>query len=210
MSDIRPTGVRMDEYEPTNTALEECPVADDTWQALSDPLPPTPNKQLCTCMMESLECAVDTSVDEEDYGDLFGTVCGFDDEVCNGIAANATTGEFGAYSMCNDLEKLSFAFNQYFRSQNNNPSACDFNGAATTQEPRAAEGDCESLLDQAGEDGTGALSSRPGGSSSSESGSSTSSSAASAVTVPAFSFGLLGMGVYVVCAALGGAAMVLM
>jgi 1,3-beta-glucanosyltransferase GAS1 len=107
---------------------------------------------------------VSASVDEEDYGDLFGTVCGLGDgNVCAGIAANASTGDFGAYGMCNDEEKLSFVFDRYYVSQNQARDACDFQGAAKLQDPQEAEGECAALLDQAGEDGTGNVDSRPQG-----------------------------------------------
>merc|ERR1712072_170387 len=89
MNQINPTGVQMDEYEPTNTALA-CPtVAEGAWEAASSPLPPVVNVDLCKCMIASLSCVVADNVDEEDYGQLFGTVCGLGNS-CDGIIADAS------------------------------------------------------------------------------------------------------------------------
>lgn len=172
---ISPSGVNSASYSPTNTAAA-CPTASD-WSAEASPLPPSPNSQLCNCMYKSLSCAVTSSTDEDNYGDLFSTVCGLGDDVCAGIAANASTGTYGAYSMCNSTEQLSFVFNQYYMSQDSASDACDFDGAAEIKDAADSTGNCKSLMDEAGDSGTGTVtSSSNDGSSGSGSGSSSSSS----------------------------------
>lgn len=206
MAKVTPSPTQMEDYEPTDTNLQECPDVGPNWKAVATPLPPTPSRQLCVCMVESLSCALRDSVEEEDYDELFSTVCGMDDEVCLGLQANATTGTYGAYSMCNPQEKLSFAFNRYYVSQNSNPSACDFDGAATTKRPVTPEGECRDLIDEAGADGTGTITSTASRPNRSE----TSEAAAGMVTVPTLDTGVLSLGLYVVCAALSGAAMIML
>ncbi|KAK3077518.1 hypothetical protein LTR53_020678, partial [Teratosphaeriaceae sp. CCFEE 6253] len=65
-------------------------------------------------MYNTLGCVVAPATSEGDFGTLFGTVCGYGDNICAGIAANASTGTYGAYGMCNATEQLAYAFNQYY------------------------------------------------------------------------------------------------
>jgi hypothetical protein len=158
-------------------------------------------------MMESLYCVVKSSTSEDDYGTLFNQVCGYGSNVCAGIAANASTGTYGAYSVCNSTAQLSFAFNQYFLSQNKASSACDFNGAAQARASPSAPSTCTPLLSQAGTAGTGSVTSSPTGGAAS---SSSHKGTAGAVTIPRFDFGILTLGLYVSLAAMVGAGMILM
>ncbi|KAK5151715.1 hypothetical protein LTR04_006558 [Oleoguttula sp. CCFEE 6159] len=210
---VTPSGVNSASYTPTNTQAQSCPPTGTDWRAPASPLPPSPNPQLCSCMYQGLSCVVKSSVSTNDYGTLFGTVCGYPGNACAGI--NATLGNFGAYSVCNATEQLAFAFNQYAAGQTNNPSACDFGGAATTKATQSPNAACRALISQAGTAGTGTVTSAPSGTgSSSGSGSGSSSTASKAaaglVTVPAFNFGMLQLGVYVVGAAMAGAGMILL
>jgi hypothetical protein len=179
---VSPSGVNSDSYSPTNSP-EACPTASD-WETKATPLPPSPNEELCDCMYQSLSCVVSSGTDTDNYGDLFGTVCGLGEDVCAGIAANATTGDYGAYSMCNSTQQLSFVFNAYYNSQNSASDACNFDGAASLKEAASASGSCQNLLKEAGTDGTGTVTSLPqatggsGSGSGGKSGSSTSKGAA--------------------------------
>ena len=159
---VSPTGVQMDSYNPTNSPAS-CPTVQTNWSAEATPLPPTPNKELCACMYSSLGCTVNARISADDYEDLFGTVCGLDDAACAGINHNGTTGEYGAYGMCNSTEQLGFAFNQYYNNNDQQASACDFDGAARTQSVADVGPACSSLMRQAGPAGTGTVSSLPSG-----------------------------------------------
>lgn len=160
-------------------------------------------------MVKSLSCVAKTDVNATGIADLFYTVCGLQQGVCDGITANGTTGTYGSYGMCNATEKLSWAFNSYFQKQNSNPSACDFSGAATTQAAASASGNCQALMSQAGSAGTGTVTSAPTGGNGGSS-TTTKKAAAGAVTVPRFDFGMLQLGAYVIGAVLTGAGMILL
>lgn len=196
---VSPSGVNSNSYTPTNSP-QSCPATSgDDWLAAATPLPPSPNESLCSCMVKTLGCVVSSSTNSEDYGKLFGQVCGYSQsvghDICAGIEANATTGNYGAYSMCSASEQLSFAFDQYYQSQNSNSQACDFDGAASTQTAQSADSTCQNLMKEAGSAGTGTVSSSgPGqtGGSDSSSGSSSSGSgnkgAAAGGPVPSVQF----------------------
>ncbi|KAF1839755.1 1,3-beta-glucanosyltransferase gel4 precursor [Decorospora gaudefroyi] len=204
-----PTGVKMSAYNPTNTAAASCPkVTAASWEAESDPLPPTANANLCSCMMETLSCTVADDTDEDDYKDMFDFICGEKEgEYCAGINKNATSGPYGVYGMCSDKQQLSFAANAYAKDVR---GGCDFKGKAETQSPVAeptASG-CAALLKDAGPEGTGTVSGPAKGDGSGSDASGTS--AAAPLSMPSFNFGVFGLGLYVVGAAASGMAMVLL
>ena len=185
IAQINPTGPNSASYSPTNTAAAACPTVNAEWGASSD-LPPTPNKQLCECMFAALTC-VPNNVDQDQYGDLFGYLCGTDG-VCDGITANATTAEYGSYGMCNPEQQLGWAMNAYYQVQVNNgngASACDFSGSASTQAASSPTGECKTLISQAGSNGQGTVTSGP--SATGGSGGSGGSGSSSGAGVPSIS-----------------------
>lgn len=141
-----PTGVNSASYTPTNTVGQACPTIDANWQAASV-LPPTPNADVCSCMVKSLTCVAAATVNTDSIGTLFGEVCGFiGGKACAGIARNTTTGTYGAYSMCNATEQLSNAFDTYYKLQGNAADACNFNSNAVLVKPVNAAASCSSII----------------------------------------------------------------
>lgn len=208
-----PTGVNSASYTPTNTAAQDCPAVGPTWAASSN-LPPTPNEQLCSCMVSNLTCVANDNISDDTISDLFGFICGQNDgknTYCDGIAANGTEGDYGAFSMCKPQEQLSYAMNNYAAAQNGNSQACSFGGNATTTSANV-NSQCTPLLNQAGAQGTGTVTSVPTGTGSIGAGpaGSSSSGAASGLTIPAFDFGILAVGIYATVAAMVGAGMILL
>ncbi|EAS36397.3 1,3-beta-glucanosyltransferase [Coccidioides immitis RS] len=202
MQKVDPDGVQMSDYKPTNTALQACPTS-RVWKSNKD-LPPTPNRELCNCIVKSLSCVANDKIDDEDLGDLFSTVCGLSEEACTGIATDPEKGVYGAYSMCSPREKLSFAFNSYYEEQSakgNGQNACDFKGSAKRQSPIEPSGTCSSLIEQAGKDGKGSVTSVPNGS---------SSSAASPMAISPLNLNFLQLVAYLLCAAMAGAGVILL
>jgi hypothetical protein len=153
-------------------------------------------------MYNGLSCTVTSSTDQDSYGKLFGTVCGYGNS-CGGILAEASNGTYGAYSSCNSTEQLSFAFNQYYLSQGSAADACDFNGAATIKKASSASGTCGSLLSAVGAAGTGTVTAASGASS-------TKKAAAGALTVPRIETAYFGIAAYALVAGFFGAGMILL
>ncbi|KAK7885506.1 1 3-beta-glucanosyltransferase gel4 [Exophiala xenobiotica] len=218
LASINPTGVNSNSYNPTNTAAAACPTVGTDWQASSN-LPPTPNQELCECMFNALTCVPD-NVSTDEIGDFFGVVCGLGQDTCAGIAANGTTGDYGAYGMCNPTQQLGWALNSYYEQQQaagNGASACDFSGSAKTQAPSSPTGTCATLISQAGSAGTGTVTSQPSGTGHSGSGSGSGgsgSSSSSSAGVPSFSapahVGMLQVACYLAIAVVSGAGMILL
>lgn len=152
---IDPTYATVSSDATTSSAsVTTCPTIDSVWQATSV-LPPTPDSTACACMEKSLTCVVSEDVDSDDYSDLFSYVCQYVD--CDGITANGTTGDYGAYSPCTPKQKLNFALNLYYEDHGSSSSACDFSGSATTQSATTASS-CSAYLSSAGVSGLGTIS----------------------------------------------------
>lgn len=180
LASVTPSLTAKSNYNPTNTA-PACP-SDSTWEAVASPLPPPVNPQLCTCMAASLQCNIE-STDEEKYGDVFNYICGADDSFCDGIAHNATTGDYGGVGGCDPKEQLAWVANQYYLGNNRQASACDFSGLATTQSATTSSG-CQSLLEALGTAGTGTVASPTGRGTAGAS--SSSKGAAGSINAPGF------------------------
>ena len=171
-------------------------------------------------MEKALTCVPSDRVTTDNVGDLFGLVCGLGKNVCAGINGNATTGSYGAYGMCDPLQQVGWALNAYYEQQvsaGNGASACAFSGSASTQAAHSPTGSCAALISQAGNGGTGTVTSAPsntGGGSGSNGGGSSSSSKGAApaaqASMPWLGWGALPMGVYVICAAVTGAGMIIL
>lgn len=167
-------------------------------------------------MMSSLSCQANTGLSGNDTATLFSTVCGLDNSACDGIAANGTTGVYGAYSMCTSYQQLSFAFDQYYKAQNKASTACSFNGNAKVT-TSSVSSSCSAILSEAGTAGTGTVTNAAtvaatgtGSSGASASASTTKKSASGAVLVPRFDTGLLQIGAYVFAAGLAGMGMIVL
>ena len=185
---VHPTGVNSASFS-ASTSAPACPTIDAGWHAASN-LPPSPNAALCNCMTNTLSCVASDSLNNKDMGDIFNYICGAGSvhgSYCAGIHANATTGEYGAYSMCDARAQLSFVMNQYWKGNGKQASACDFKGKATKTKSSSPSGTCKGLLKQAGAKGTGTVTGGPNGGGSGSGGggasASTSSGAASMVGV---------------------------
>jgi hypothetical protein len=214
-----PSSTVMSAYQPANTAAQACPAVGTNWAASSN-LPPIVNPDTCNCMVSSAACVPKTTLSSNRTQEIFDYICGADASACAGITANATTGKYGAYSMCGDYPKLVWAVNAYYTNQKKAASACSFNGDASVVSASPASS-CSAVLSAAGSSGTGTVTVLPtagGGSGSSGSGTSsgggssasTSKSAVGLVTVPRFDTGMLQIGGYIVSMVLVGATMILL
>lgn len=147
------TGVASSDYTPTATPTS-CPAVNASWEA-SPALPPTPNEAACSCMVRACGCVPAASIEKEAYGALFGFVCGGDTSLCAGIAANATAGTYGSFSMCSSREQLAYVLDAYYRSTGSSADACDFKGQAATQTATGSASRCVALAGATGSAGAG-------------------------------------------------------
>ncbi|CCF57644.1 hypothetical protein KAFR_0C06480 [Kazachstania africana CBS 2517] len=134
----------------SSSATLACPATSKYWEVATN-LPPTPDEDLCECMNAASSCVVSSDVDSDDYSDLFSYVCA--EVSCDGISANGTTGEYGAYSFCSSEQQLNFVLNLYYEAEGADSSACDWDGSATLQTATTQAG-CSAALKEIGSIGT--------------------------------------------------------
>jgi hypothetical protein len=216
MQSATPTGVAMSDYSVSTTVGRSCPTIGSDWNAASK-LPPSPNADLCECMYNSLECVPVNDISEKLVTNTFSYLGG-EDGVMDGVNSNATSGVYGAYSMCSTKQRLAWAMNQYYKKNKSKAgaSACGFNGAASTQKTTTASGSCATQMSAAGSAGTGAVSgglaaSSGAGASGSGSSSGATSSGIAVGTVPqSVHIGSWQAGAYAVAAIASGVFMIML
>ncbi|KAF6071449.1 Glucanosyltransferase family protein [Candida albicans] len=139
----------------------QCPgTAASTWKAATN-LPPTPDESYCDCISKSLECVVADDVDKEDYGDLFGQVCGYID--CSAISADGSKGEYGVASFCSDKDVCSASIN----SKASASGSCKAVSGVATGKASSSGGSSKSGSSSASTSGSSSSSTSSGSSSSS-------------------------------------------
>jgi hypothetical protein len=143
---VSPSSVNAASYTPTNSAVQSCPTVASDWQVAPTGLPPTPNADVCNCMTAALKCVAKPNLPADDLPKLFGSVCGLSASACAGFAYDTAKGSYGAYLGCNDLDKLSNAFNAYYVEQGSSDGACDFGGSATIVANPTPASSCESVI----------------------------------------------------------------
>jgi hypothetical protein len=205
-------GVDESDYKPTAKAAT-CPKQSESWKVNAQ-LPPTPDSKLCDCMKKSRSCVPADDLKAKDFNSIFGYICGENEKICTAINGNATTGVYGAYSMCDNEAKLAYILDAYYKDQKKAADACDFKGKATTQKAQN-EDSCQSALESASKindevaTATAAVgASSTDGSSSEEDDESFGLQAASIARV--FSLGDYAVGAYMAVAGAVGAGMVLL
>lgn len=203
-----PTSTSMDAYTATNTAAA-CPSVGEDWQA-ADILPPTPDSALCECMYNSLTCVASADIESDAYSDIYGYICGEDASYCAGVTTNATSGVYGAYSMCNATQMLAYVLDQYYIGQDSADSACSFSGSASLKTAATASA-CSSKLSSASSANAVAATATGGTTGTGSSSSSDSTSTSSSIAMPSvhkslFSIGDMAIGLYMLVAMGAGAA----
>lgn len=95
-----------------STSYPACPQQNSTMLA-STTLPPTPNVAACTCLENNLSCQFTPTT--SNYTAIIGSLLNYGcsllgqaGSTCNPIAANGTTGVYGAVSVC-DPSKCHFS-----------------------------------------------------------------------------------------------------
>lgn len=158
MASISPSSAQASDVTSTATETMDCPATSQSnWVAATE-LPPTPDSSVCDCIVDSAACQLSSDVDEDDYGDLFGYVCGEDSDACNAILANGTTGDYGAFAGCSPKQQLNYVLNQYYQNNDESSSACDFKGSATVLDDVSTASSCSAYFSAVGSAGTGQIS----------------------------------------------------
>lgn len=207
-----PSSTKADDYKPTNSPAS-CPELSSSWEVNGKALPPTPDRKLCECMHASVSCAPAAGLKTKDYGDVFGFICAENPDVCAGINTNTTSGVYGAYSMCNDTQKLAHVMDKYYLDQDSASDACDHDGKAEIRESPSPAESCKSKLDEAEESNAWAATATAaatGASGTAGSGDGQSLGIAGYRVKTVFSIGDVGVGLYLAVAVMISSSMVLL
>jgi 1,3-beta-glucanosyltransferase GAS1 len=208
LASATPSSTSSGSYEPTNSP-QSCPTVGDDWQAAED-LPPTPDRDLCECMYNSITCKPADGLSTDDYGTIFNYICANDADACNVIKADEATGVYGPYIMCNSTQKLGAVLNAYYEGQNSASTACDFDGSAAINAEASTASTCSAKLAAASASVSYAATATVA-STGSAAKSTSSGSPASAVRLDRMStFGEFAVGFYMLVAMGVGAGMVLL
>ena len=203
---VQPSSTASSAYTPTNSPAA-CPALNQNWQASGNNLPPTPDSTLCECMYNSLSCQPNAGLSPTKYGDIFNFICDAVPSACGGINGNTSTGVYGAFLGCDDQQKLGYVLNEYYKSQKNAASACDFKGQAQINSKPATGGSCGTALSSASAANSVAATATRASSTPSAS----DKSAAVPMSVKAlFSIGDVAVGLYVLVAMGVGATMLVL
>jgi hypothetical protein len=201
LSSVSPTTINSASYTPSSVSIA-CPASTGLDWKGSDILPPTPNQAVCDCVSDAALCVVSNSVDETDYGALFGYLCG--QVSCAGISGNGTSGQYGSYSFCDAKDQLNYVLNLYYEQNNKADSACDFSGSASINKAAVTSSSCAAVLSQAGSAGTGAISATITGKAAQDpSGSASSGSTSASATNKSGDAPSIGGGIQLAAAAFG-------
>ncbi|RKP26150.1 Glucanosyltransferase-domain-containing protein [Syncephalis pseudoplumigaleata] len=146
---VRPVGVKMKSLKESRPA-SQCPATTAGWHS-SHRLPPTPSKEACRCMVDTLTCQANAGqlgVAPEEIDQAAGaaltTLCGQID--CRDIGTEAMSGKYGKYSGCSVVERLSWAYNAAYTSGKQSGATCNYGGTAQLSAPKQKEASCQDVL----------------------------------------------------------------
>ena len=116
-------------------------------------LPPSTNISLCSCMTSLLACSVLDTMPDAEIDLVLPAV-----ELLGGssntvrIDADPQTGRYGAYSVCDRWQKLSWILNKLHTDglANRNDTACNITTFARLTTPQELDPTCSSLVSAAG------------------------------------------------------------
>jgi hypothetical protein len=165
---ITPASTDASNYLVTNTIAQSCPT--EPVFSASPTLPPAVNQGVCNCMMSSVTCIAKPGLDSGTAISVLENICGPSTQKCPGLYGDGSNGTYGAYSMCTSIERLSWALDVLYKY---NPQGCSNDENAVAQNSSISAG-CENVLSEAGELGTGTITSYPSSTSSIQTGSVTS------------------------------------
>jgi 1,3-beta-glucanosyltransferase GAS1 len=178
LAQAHPSPTTMLQYQQTNTAPSVCYAM--KWETtrtnsangaatidqgeLSTELPQQPNRRMCFCMMDTLQC-VSTTSDSQDWGLWQSLGCASSEagSLCNGVRFDTANGIHGPYAGCNASQVRSWLLHQMFILNGSDTTKCSSAGGyIQTPIPSVSrQADCKTYLRQVGPDATGRVTFTP-------------------------------------------------
>jgi 1,3-beta-glucanosyltransferase GAS1 len=166
---ITPSSTYASNYVITNSFTTSCPTL--AAFSASPTLPPVVNQNVCLCMMNSLSCIAKEGLNSTTELSALQGICGSDSGECPALHGDGQNGTYGAFSMCNVTQRLSWALN---RQHGESFTSCGSDPNAQIQNSDYfQEGQCAEVMDEAGYEGTGTVTTFPTGTISNLSGTTT-------------------------------------
>lgn len=155
---VSPSTVNAASYTPTNTKLAAIPSIASTFSAIPT-LPPRVSGLLCSCMVATLNCTTEEQTQNlTAFAGIVSESCAAAEPgSCNGILADASSGTYGAYSMCLARQQAAWALNAAYGSG----PGCVGSGYGVLKTPSPSNSSCLELLAQAGPRGVQTVTSFP-------------------------------------------------
>ncbi|PVV03721.1 hypothetical protein BB560_001793 [Smittium megazygosporum] len=119
------SNIKMNSYDP-ELKHSECPEVSDNWRVAPIDVP-IPNRALCDCMFESLECTLNpknshTDEAKKEVSSILQYQCGINE--CKDIATDTEKGNYGVFSMCSPIQRASYIMNSNYIKHGRQASMC--------------------------------------------------------------------------------------
>lgn len=149
-AESRPIGIQR-KSNSIGGATIECPAISQNWNGLLS-LPPLPDKDKCECLESMLSCVINPDGGIHEL-DLLGEVCSEID--CQAINNDGASGIYGPFSGCSIKQRISYALNEFWKQNSQDPEVCNFDSRAVLKSftgnlssslQRKQEEKCKSLI----------------------------------------------------------------
>ncbi|KAJ4303700.1 hypothetical protein N0V90_002601 [Kalmusia sp. IMI 367209] len=150
-----PTSTKTPASHTPSISKTACPSSSTNWNVPSN-YPPSPkdSTKLCSCLTQAAVCVGKRSNVENSQNNLIeeGSLCGTRRSNCPGIGVNPDEGIYGAFTVCDSVDRYTFAAS-YLVSQGGRSCDSDFDGNAISQMPTNMSEECRDTIKGVGDDG---------------------------------------------------------
>jgi hypothetical protein len=164
---VSPSATQSASYTPTNSGPKSCPTGDKAWSKYPNhklhrklydadlaaglkTLAPVPDAELCQCMYSSLACTVPEGWKPDSWS--WSNVTAQNWTAYVGLQVNGTNATYGAYSVCQEFQRVSWSINQLYMDNITlgHNATCNSLTNGNLQSPAPVQHSCSTMLASAG------------------------------------------------------------